>query len=420
MRVQKISIRNVMGIEALDFEPGRITVIEGGNGAGKSSVLEAIKAALGGGKDATLLRKGTQKGEVVLLLDDGSTITKPVSELGRDDVAFSDARGVERPRPQTALSRLVNDESLNPVSFLMAKPKERVERLLKALPVRLTPEMVRSIYPGSELLKPESRIYGLHAFDAIAALRKDDYDARTGVNRTAKEMRAMIADLERSLPANVPEAPEAELAAVQAALSEIKRERSRRREEVDAWHFREIERIRREADERKEAIDDELGPKAQKLTEREAELVEASKHVERVATARETIRARSERAAQLEEESRELSARIEKLDELKASIAAQQKLKGVEVVDGDLLVDGIPFDRVNTARRVQVAVQLAELSAGELGLVVVDGLECLEAEMFEAFVQYAAKRKVQFVVTRVTEGPLRVSTVTPEQGVLAV
>ena len=71
MHIQHIKISNILGIRELEFKAGQFVEVTGRNGQGKTSLLEAIKAATQGGHDATLLRKGAEKGEVVLVLDSG-------------------------------------------------------------------------------------------------------------------------------------------------------------------------------------------------------------------------------------------------------------------------------------------------------------------------------------------------------------
>ena len=83
-------------------------------------------------------------------------------------------------------------------------------------------------------------------------------------------------------------------------------------------------------------------------------------------------------------------------------------IPGAEVRDGEIYVNDVPFDRINRAQQVQFALNLARLRAGELGLVLVDGLECLDAETYPAFEAAAATTGLQFLVNRVTSGPLKV------------
>ena len=75
MKVTSISIENVMGVERLAFAPGVLTLVEGRNGAGKTSILEAVRSALRGGHDPSLLRAGAERGSVRLVVEDGTVIT---------------------------------------------------------------------------------------------------------------------------------------------------------------------------------------------------------------------------------------------------------------------------------------------------------------------------------------------------------
>ena len=107
MQVSRIKISNVLGIESLEFDAGKFNAFTGRNGTGKTSALEAVKAALSGGHDATLIRKGAEEGEVVLVLDDGSTIQKRIRPEGSDTV-LRDANGVKVSAPASKLKALVD------------------------------------------------------------------------------------------------------------------------------------------------------------------------------------------------------------------------------------------------------------------------------------------------------------------------
>src|SRR5688572_20078808 len=96
LKVAKVHISNIRGIKEMEFEPGSCTESSGKNGQGKTSILEAINAALSGGHDATLLRKGEEKGEIVIVLDDNTTITKRISAGGSSTIVSKDDMQIGR------------------------------------------------------------------------------------------------------------------------------------------------------------------------------------------------------------------------------------------------------------------------------------------------------------------------------------
>jgi hypothetical protein len=112
-----------------------------------------------------------------------------------------------------------------------------------------------------------------------------------------------------------------------------------------------------------------------------------------------------------EAESLSLTDGLGRLEALKGELLKTLPIKGYEVRDGQDYKDGIPFERVNKAKQVAVALQVAKLLAKDLRLVCVDNLECLDADTFAAFEKAAlSNQDFQFVVTRVTEGPLAIET----------
>ena len=193
MKISKIRISNILGIDELEFSPGKYTELSGSNGSGKTSVLEAIKAALSGGHDATLLRKGADKGEVVLVLDDGTEITKRVTSTGSDTKVKQDGKTVSR--AVEAIRKLTDLVSINPVEFLTAAKKDRVQILLESMPVQIDTAKLSQI--SGFTVDAGLQVAGLAAVDAI---RQKVYDERTVTNRLAKEKRATITQLAQAMP----------------------------------------------------------------------------------------------------------------------------------------------------------------------------------------------------------------------------
>lgn len=415
MKVQKIRIENILGLETLEFEPGRVTIVSGRNGVGKSSVLESLKYALTGGSDATIKRKGADKGEVVIVLDE-ATVTRDTEKAA---VVSVTGVGPIR-RPAEFLKSRIDSLSFNPVQFLLAPKDKRTEWFLEMVPVEVGDDELRAA--GVETLPPPAR----NGLDRIAAATKLVYDARTGANRALKEKRAAVAQLAEGLS----EVADVDLAALRAEkdrlstalaadlsgvkdraaglLAKLREDAQARIDEIKATLATEErlvqEELVRETDRLRGIAQPEIEQAAAALAVAESQ-AKAAAQMEKT---RELIARMTTEAAALEEESARRSATLDNLDALKRRALDRLPIQGVEIADGEILVNGIPFDRVNTAARVQFVLNVAMLRKGTLPLVLLDGLECLDPETFEAFVNAASHLDAQFICTRVTEGPLEV------------
>lgn len=431
MRVQKISIRNILGIKELEFEPGAITVIQGPNGVGKTSTLEAIRTVIEGGHDATLVRNGAESGEVVILLDDLTEIRKRVGRE-RSSVSVSRPDVGEVKAPQGYIGKLADALSVNPVAFLTADPKRQAQYLLESLPLELDDdELFDAVDDAIEI--PDSALRG-HPLDVLSALAKRIYDERTGVNRAAKEKKATVAQLAESLPVGEETDASERLAALEQEDTELgqrmvdecaaaTRRAAELRNTARAAAETRMEELRRQMDAAKEAlaseillidqgeqqalqeIRGEISPRQEEVRLEKRALQERAREADRHENTRRVVAQMQAEVSALDEQSKKLTAALEGLERLKVGLLQRLPIKGLEVVDGVIQKDGVPFARLNRAEQVKVAIQLAQLRAGELKLICVDGLECLDGPTFEVFRKKVAQTDLQVVVTRVDPDP---------------
>ena len=190
MQVSLIKIENILGIDSLEFEPGKLTEISGKNASGKTSVLEAIKSVLQGGRDATLLRNGEKKGTVVLVLEDETELKRTITEKTNTLSAKRD--GMLASSPAKFIDNLTDTISINPVSFLTASAKDRTRVLLESLPMKADVKAITKIVgPGFD--------HEGHALVVIETIEKQLFDERTGINRAAKEKSGSIASLKEAV-----------------------------------------------------------------------------------------------------------------------------------------------------------------------------------------------------------------------------
>lgn len=127
-RIIRLQVENVKRIKAVDISPpaSGTLVIGGANGAGKSSVLDAIMYALGGGRGIPdqPLRVGEKQGFVKVDLGD-LIVDRRFTEKGTTLVITS-KDGYEAPTPQKILDDLFSRFTFDPLAFSRDKPKDQL------------------------------------------------------------------------------------------------------------------------------------------------------------------------------------------------------------------------------------------------------------------------------------------------------
>ena len=220
MRVAEVTIHNVLGITERTFKPGgKLTEFRGKNGSGKTSALEALRAALEGGDVATLARVGAEgQPEIVLVLDDGTRVKRKgkgaTVEVAVDTSAGTAYAAIKK--PQAHLDGLFDTRLSNPVRFLTAPPQERAELLLAALPLELDLAALWEELPPAGRAALEAVDIKAHPLQVLGAARQRVFELRTDINRSAREKAASADQLAKSLPTDAGKDWNAEAAALEA------------------------------------------------------------------------------------------------------------------------------------------------------------------------------------------------------------
>lgn len=411
MKVKRLFIRNIMGVAEIEVMPNRVTLISGKNATGKTSIMSAIASIIGGGHDASLLRKGEQDGEAVIVFDDGLEIEKKITEnKSKLDVSKD---GMSMKSPAKYVKELFGS-GFNPVSFLNMNERGRIDEILKNAPISMDVSAIEDITGGIV----DGIDYMEHPLKVIDKIRTSLYDSRTGFNRvvsdaekTKREMRNAIVDVDPSVTKEIEEKRE-ELSRVEESISYAEQEYYENRESVNAEEQEEIDNIKakyagikesmrnkhdkivRSMQETKQAIRGELF-----ALENQENLLKQQEHT------RKYIDDLEKKIQTNNAESLRLSAAIDKLDRYKASLVADINIAGhtVNISDGKLLIDDIPYEKLNTAAKVSIAMSIAEANMGEARLAVIDGAECLDSDSLSAIAKEAEERDIQLIMFRVSE-----------------
>ena len=173
MRIISLQAENVKHLRAVEIVPdpdGSMVVISGRNAQGKSSVLDSIWFALGGGdalKDTTRpIRDGQTAAHVTVDLGD-LKVTRRWTEKGTT-LKVENSDGAVFKSPQTMLDKLVGRLSFDPLTFAGQDTKTQLDALLALVDLPFNPA-------------------------ELAAERVALFTERTDVNRGLKELDAQLA-----------------------------------------------------------------------------------------------------------------------------------------------------------------------------------------------------------------------------------
>jgi hypothetical protein len=232
-KISKLKIKNFIGIEELALDLKDINKISGGNGRGKTTILDSIQKAIYNSMNPRpeVIRNGEESAQLFVELDNGITIERVIKHDGVDKVKVLD-NGQPVAKPETFLRKLLGNHifSFNPVAFLQKSDKEQAEILLSLLPITVTREDVKSWLVDEELypegMEINTILYNQHGLQVCKELASKNsgylYDKRAVVNKEVSLYQDEIVSIENTLPDNynLQEWENASLKAIQEKINE--------------------------------------------------------------------------------------------------------------------------------------------------------------------------------------------------------
>jgi hypothetical protein len=366
-RLVRLEASNFQILKAVNIKvDGTVTKINGRNAQGKSSILDAVAAALGG-KDAfpeQPVRKGEDSGEISLDFG-GLKLTRKF--WNKDGGGFTQSLRLEyadgrRPKePQAVLDTLRGSPIADdPIVFSRLKPKERYD-------------LLKGLIPDFD-------------FDDMAERRANLTEDRTIVGRDLAKAKGAAASIVVDEDAPLAPIDMGALASdLQAAIkhnADIDARVQRREGFAD-----ELEAMRDRADRmRAELKTLDAAIASREKTIDEAEELPAKIDVDkiqfqmgRVEDANAGARKRVEKA-QREAEVKMLSDRYEALtgelagidqDKADAIRNAELPVAGLTFGEDDIMLDGLPFDQASTARKIRTSTALLMAMKPDLRVLLV-------------------------------------------------
>lgn len=411
MKIVQLTSENIKRIRAITITPqGNTVVIGGDNGQGKTSAIDSIAMALGGGKliPATPIRRGQKHARIEVDLGDLIVERRFTSKGSTLTVMPKDGREPFK-SPQGVLDKLVGKLSFDPLEFVTMKPDAQLKTL--------------------------KDLVGLDLSD-LDAKRKALYDDRTLVNAEVKMLEGQVDGLRehKDAPAE-PVSVENLLAAIDEA--EAHNAGSVELERNMAESIRLNEQCRVEAA-RYEAEIDDLRARAITLKEKQKQAVEAGHTAAELAanlqeqldafemkdteSLKEQIKTADEQNRKIREnESRKtltskmrkasaealnLTNKIEDVDNEKEQRLAEAEfpVPGLSFSEEGVSLNGLPFEQASSAEQLKVSIAMGIAMNPKLKVLLIRDGSLLDEKSLETVTQMAQEHDAQVWIERVSKG----------------
>jgi hypothetical protein len=396
VKIIHLEVDDVKRVKAVRMTPAAngLTVIGGNNCQGKSSVLDAIMAALLGDKDqpTAAVREGAESGEVRVTLSNGIEVARKFTGKG-SYLKVTDPKGAKA--GQTLLNGVLAELALNLGKFMRDDAKAKAKTLLQVIGVDTQPfdEKIRTLeqerlLKGREQVKAKGHAESLPFHDGIGVAPMDGA--------------AMVKQMEQALQHNakVREAKDQagmldyKLAQTQGRVADLRA--ALKKAEEDEAELQGKFLLAKESAANAAPVD---------TTTLKLQMEEIDAHNAKVRdnAGREAAFANAEA---LGEEYHALQGQIETVRaDLRALLDSHAlPLDGLTIEDGELVYQGRAWDCMSGAERLRVATAVCHRVNPRCGFVLLDGLEQMDLPTLEAFGAWLEAQGLQAIGTRVSTG----------------
>ncbi len=199
-KITKILIKNLFGISEFEADSKSIELL-GGNGTGKTSVLDAIRLALTNRSSRDcIVKRGETEGEIIIETDSGLTITRK-PRTNKTDYKSIKQDGKEVQSPEAFLSEIFSELQLNPVAFINMDAKEQNRIILDLIEYKWDLNTIKEWF--GEI--PQGVDYQKHILEVLQQIAAEDgfyFQQRQNINRDIRNKKAFIEEIMKELPEN--------------------------------------------------------------------------------------------------------------------------------------------------------------------------------------------------------------------------
>lgn len=387
MRILKLTANNFLNLRAIELSPnGESLILSGKNGAGKTSILRAIEAALGGSRKSPQdpIRHGQERAEIVVQTD--KWIARRIYTAKGERLEVTTPEGATFKSPQSLLDAVLGDVSFDPLAFKTMDPAKQRAIILQLAQLD---------------------------FSGLDAERKAAYDERAAQSKHTKTLLARLEALPE-IQASLPKKPlssadllaalefynkeasdyeaackrklsldqtlshlEADIDGLEAQLIEKRDQRDGVKQSLAA-----IEIPPNDFAEKREVVRAQLAD----LDQTNAAIHEREKRVELETTMAEA----KQKAEEAEETIRSLDA-----EKTKRLAEATYPLEGISLSEDGVLFNGVLLDQLSDGEAIRVSVAVAMALNPTLRVILIRNGSLLDEEGKRALLAMAEAQDYQ-------------------------
>ena len=400
MKIIELQAENVKRLKAVEITPdGTLQVIGGKNAQGKSSVLDAIWLALGGGKaakDTPLpIRDGEATAKVRLDLGD-LVVTRTWTQKGTS-LKVENAEGATFKSPQGMLDTLVGQLSFDPLAFTRLSAKEQRAALLDLVDMDVDLDtidaQIRDLYTHRTEIGRQGKALGdIEVDDKLPTVEK----SAASVVKKLQEAQ----EVHRWVDTTHNQIIEAENMA-DKCTEEIRRLETRihdLNEQITALRHTQQTRVT-EAENMQQAIDNTEMPNLAYIEDELATVEDTNAKIRANNAARERL---DEKQA-LRDAYEGITKRLTELDEQKAAAlaAATFPVDGLSFDSTGVLYRGVPLSQASSAEQIRVSLAMGMALNPKLRVLMIKDGSLLDEDSMAAIRDQVADGDFQLFVERV-------------------
>ena len=406
-----MKIEGYKNISFVELVPdSHMNLVSGKNGAGKSSLIEAMIDAIKGKTEMgkrpqRKIQSGKDKAVIEVTLGEGDSALKIRRTITQKDVYLKAERADGKPVSQTDLDRLLDSSTINITKLLHLDPKGQIEFVKKVAGIDTTEleNKYKELYAERTILNRAAKEAKgvLNSFGEVEKVSAvsisellEEIDRAEAYNRDIQREEAKINVLDASIDdhGNAIDKANATIAHYEEAIVALKKEIKEREAS--------IAKAREEAAQRRKSLAKEID--VSPLREKVSKAEETNKRADNY----EKYLKAKEAASEAQKKADAVDSQMKKILEDRDKLINSSKLPFKNVKfdkDLGLIIEGIPFSDMSSAQQIKIMSRIYIESNPELKVIYIKDGSLLDPDTLSQIAGMSELKDYQFLVEIVDE-----------------